>query len=51
MTSNVSKRTLAAYAACLFVMAGLFSIVALGGNAVSSKKSAYLAAAQVQAPR
>jgi hypothetical protein len=48
MTSNAWKRTIAAYAAGIFVLTGLISIVALGGNAVSTKKSLYLAAPQVQ---
>lgn len=51
MTSNASKRTLAAYAASIFVLAGLLSLVALGGSAVSSKKSAYFAPPQVQAAK
>lgn len=47
VTSNASKRTLAAYAAGIFVIAGLMSVVAIGGSAVSSKKSAYFASPQV----
>jgi hypothetical protein len=39
MTRFGSKRTIAAYAASLFVIAGLLSIVAIGGSAVSSKRS------------
>jgi hypothetical protein len=37
MTKNASRRTIAAYVASIFVIAGLFSIVAIGGSAVSSK--------------
>ena len=47
MTGNASKRTLAAYAAGIFVIAGLMSLVAVGGSAVSSKKSAYFATPQL----
>jgi hypothetical protein len=39
MTKFASKGTIAAYAASLFVIVGLFSIVAIGGSAVSSKRS------------
>jgi hypothetical protein len=39
MTKFGSKRTIAAYTASLFVIVGLFSIVAIGGSAVSSKRS------------
>jgi hypothetical protein len=39
MTNFGSKRTIAAYATSLFVIVGLFSIVAIGGSAVSSKRS------------
>jgi hypothetical protein len=47
MTGSASRKTLAAYAASIFVIAGLLSIVAIGGSAVSSKKSAYFATPQL----
>jgi hypothetical protein len=52
MIKNASKRTFAAYAASIFVIAGLFSIVAIGGNAVSTKRSVTVfGPAQIGAPR
>ena len=47
MTGGASRKTLAAYAASIFVIAGLLSVVAIGGSAVSSKKSAYFATPQL----
>jgi hypothetical protein len=42
MIKNASKRSFLAYAASIFVIAGLFSIVAIGGSAVSTKRSMVL---------
>jgi hypothetical protein len=41
MTKTISKRgTVLAYAASLAVMAGLLTVVALGGSAFTTKRSA-----------